>query len=425
MKNIRKQLSAAIMAAIMAIGTCIPTFAASHTISSVSIKIKSDEVEVGENLPDLTYGESSRDNDGGVYVYTTSDKYSIREVEWVTSETKEMKVGDEPKLKVWLSSDEDDYYFKGTYRSSNVSVSGGKFVDAKKDGDDLIVTVKINPLKGTYDEPSDAYWKEQGLGNAKWSKGDSSSGAYDVYLYRGNSVVKKLEAYSGLYYDFYPYMTQKGSYSFKVRTVPKTADEQKYGKKSDWVESDEQYIAEEDVSDGSGQTNDNGNGNPGNSNNQNGYTGQVGWIQDETGWYFNYPDGSYQKNGWLKWNDKWYLFDSRGYMLTGWQKSNNIWYYLNPNEGGPKGAMVTGWLNADGATYYMSTAPNGPEGAMVTGWLTATNGKKYYMGPSGAMVKGWYKIGEGYYYFYPSDGSMAVNTTIDSFVVGADGMWKR
>ena len=220
-------------------------------------------------------------------------------------------------------------------------------------------------------------------------------------------------------------MTQKGSYSFKVRTVPKTADEQKYGKKSDWVESDEQYIAEEDVSDGSGQTNDNGNGNPGNSNNQNGYTGQVGWIQDETGWYFNYPDGSYQKNGWLKWNDKWYLFDSRGYMLTGWQKSNNILYYLNPNEGGPKGAMVTGWLNADGATYYMSTAPNGPEGAMVTGWLTATNGKKYYMGPSGAMVKGWYKIGEGYYYFYPSDGSMAVNTTIDSFVVGADGMWKR
>ena len=26
-----------------------------------------------------------------------------------------------------------------------------------------------------------------------------------------------------------------------------------------------------------------------------------------------------QKNGWLKWNDKWYLFDMNGYMLTGWQ----------------------------------------------------------------------------------------------------------
>ncbi|MEY8337879.1 N-acetylmuramoyl-L-alanine amidase family protein [Lachnospiraceae bacterium 62-35] len=421
MKNNRKGLGALFLVVVLAVSMCMPTFAASHTISSVSIKVKAKDVEVGEHLPALSYGESSGDNDGGVYVYTASDKYSIREAEWVTSESKDMKVGDEPKLKVWLTSEDDDYYFRGTYRSSNVSVSGGSFVDAKKDSGDLVVTIKISPIKGTYDEPEEAYWRENGMGKARWTRGNSSSGAYDVYLYRGSSLIKKVEEIESTSYDFYPYMTKKGTYSFKVRTVPKTSEEKKYGKKSDWASSDEQYIAEEDVSDGSGQTNDGGS-QPGNNSSE-GYSGQVGWIQDGNNWYFKYPDGNYHKNGWLKWDGRWYFFDSNGYMLTGWQKSNNIWYYLRPNDGGPKGSMATGWLDVDGAAYYLNPDVNGPEGAMVTGWLTI-GGKRYYMNASGAKVKGWYKIGEGYYYFYPSDGSMAVNTTVDGFYVDHNGVWK-
>ncbi|RGY99868.1 N-acetylmuramoyl-L-alanine amidase family protein [Clostridium sp. AM58-1XD] len=415
MKSFRKKVWLILLAGIFAVNTCIPAFAASHTISSVSIKIKADDVEVGEHLPDLSYGSSAGDNDGGVYVYTTSGKYIIREVEWVTSESKDMKVGDEPKMKVWLTSDDDDYYFRGTYRSSNVSVSGGSFVDAKKDDGDLVVTVKLNPIKGTYDEPDDAYWKENSLGKARWSRGDSSSGAYDVYLYRGSSLIKKVEEIEATSYNFYPYMTQKGTYSFKVRTVPKSSDEKKYGKKSDWVESDEQYIASEDVSDGSGQTDNNGTGSGGNN-------GQVGWIQDGDNWYFKYPDGNYHKNGWLKWSDKWYLFDANGYMQTGWKQINNIWYYLSTDGNGPKGAMKTGWIQLNNAWYYLNPSPDGPEGAMVTGWLTV-NGKRYYMGPGGAMIEGWYKIGDGYYYFYPGDGSMAANTTINGFQLDANGVW--
>ncbi|WP_101877100.1 N-acetylmuramoyl-L-alanine amidase family protein [Lachnoclostridium edouardi] len=417
MRGVLKRLGTAVLTLAVAAGTCITAFAASHTISSVSIKVKADELEVGEQLPELSYGDSSGDADGGVYVYTTSSKYTIMTVEWVTSETKDMKVGEEPKLKVWLSPDEDDYYFKGTYRSSNVSVSGGSFVSAKKDGDDLEVTIKINPIKGTYNEPEDAYWRESGLGKARWSKGDSSSGAYDVYLYRGNSVVKKLEEIKATSYDFYPYMTQKGTYSFKVRTVPYTSEEKKYGKKSDWVESDEQYIGEEDVSDGTGQTNDNGG-----STSTGGYNGQVGWIQDGTGWYFRYPDGNYAKDGWLKWDGIWYLFDSSGYIKTGWQQVNNVWYYLKPNVGGPIGAMAKGWQQVNGAWYYLNPNEGGPEGAMCRGWITV-NDKRYYLNSSGAMVEGWYKVGDGYYYFYPGDGSMAVNTKIDGFQLDANGVW--
>ena len=74
-----------------------------------------------------------------------------------------------------------------------------------------------------------------------------------MVLYRGSSEVKRLKEYKGTSYNFYPYMTREGTYSFKVRTVPGTETEKKYGKNSDWTESDEMYIDERHVSDGKGQ----------------------------------------------------------------------------------------------------------------------------------------------------------------------------
>ena len=89
-----------------------------------------------------------------------------------------------------------------------------------------------------------------------------------------------------------------------------------------------------------------------------------------------------------------------GDMRKGWIKSGNIWYYLNPNDGGPEGAMVKNC------------------------WLTI-NGKTYFMNESGAMVEGWYKVENNYYYFYPGDGSKAVNTSIDGFILDANGVWQH
>lgn len=112
--------------------------------------------------------------------------------------------------------------------------------------------------------------------------------------------------------------------------------------------------------------------------------------------YFKYPDGNYIKDNWLKWNDKWYLFDSSGRMLTGWQKKNNYWYYLGEN-----GDMKKGWLQSGNIWYYLNPNDGGPEGAMVTNsWLTI-NGKTYFVNASGIMVEGWYQIEGNYYYFYP------------------------
>lgn len=406
-----KQLTAVTLA-VSLLGLCVPLealAASAKTISSVTIYAGLEEINSGDTLPSET---SFKTNEGsGNYVYTNNSRYEVNDLNWVTSDSKEMEIGSEPKMKVTLrATDSDEYAFKGGYQSSNVSVKGGTFVSANRSGTDtLYVTFKFKPVKGTYESPDDAAWKDSGYGSAKWSSVNHSSGAYDVYLYRGSTVIKKVEDLKATSYNFFPYMTKEGTYSFKVRTVPHTDSEKKYGKKSDWTESDEIYLPAEKVSDGSGQEN----GTPASN-------GEVGWIKNGNAWFYRYPDGSYQKNNWSKINNKWYLFDANGAMTTGWQQRNNLWYYMDG-----EGAMFTGWLLYNNKWYYLNPSQtSGVEGAMLTGWIVDNN-KWYCADASGAMLEGWQQVDGNWYYFYPGDCSKAVNTTISGFPVDENGIWHK
>ena len=81
------------------------------------------------------------------------------------------------------------------------------------------------------------------------------------------------------------------------------------------------------------------------------------WMQDEKGWWYKRPDGSYPKNSWgyEAYNGKsyWYYFLDSGYMATGWVEVNGSKYYLFPNSDGWKGRMLTGWQWIDGNCYYL------------------------------------------------------------------------
>ncbi len=398
-------------AGMLAASMPLSALAADYTyISSISIKVNV-ELEAGDEIDDGDDISIGNGSGSGTYVYTSGNKYSIESAQWATD--KEVGIGDTPKIEIYLDPDTSgakEYRFRSSYSSSSVSVSGGTFVSASRKGEQLKVVIKTKPIKGTYSEPEELEWSNS-KGRATWDEGDDSSGYFDVYLYRGNSTVKKLEAYKGTSYNFYPYMTKEGDYTFKVRTVPNPNDSDDIGKKSEWVESDDQYIDENEVSDGSGQDNSNG-------STPSGGTTDVGWRQEGNTWYFRYPDGNYQKAGWLKWNDKWYFFDSAGKMLTGWQQSNGNWYYL-----GSSGDMKTGWIQSAGLWYYLNPNANGPEGAMIKNcWLTV-NGKTYFINESGVMAEGWQQVEGNYYYFYPGDGSKAVNTSISGFVLDANGIW--
>ena len=114
---------------------------------------------------------------------------------------------------------------------------------------------------------------------------------------------------------------------------------------------------------------------------------KAGWDKNADGTWAFYKDGA-KVTGWLNDKGTWYYLDAAGTMKTGWVQAGS-WYYLNAS-----GAMQTGWVNDNGTWYYCNGS-----GAMQTGWLN-DNGTWYYLN---------------------ANGSMAANTTVDGYVLGANG----
>lgn len=434
---------------------------ATKPINTVNIQVSS-RLEAGSGLPEIEIGSGSPEA-GTVRVYA-SGRYHVSDAAWVDKGNKEIKAADEPRMVVTLEpEDVSENYFLASYKEANVKISGGAFVSARRDADNLAVTLRVRPVKGRFDLPSNPYWHNTNLGEARWEKPENSSGHYEVQLFRDKSSVYRVADLTSLSYNFYPYMTKKGDYTFKVRTVPATDAEKKYGGKSDWAESGELQITDRYVSDGKGQQNQN-------STVKQGTRQPVGWVKNGSSWSYRYPDGSLSRGKWEYIDGQWYYFNMDGVMLMGWQSINNKWYYLYPNGqmavgwaqvdgnwhyfmtgedakntgeaqgsmAGPgwrligpyyyyfnhDGSMYTGWLDLNGMRYYLNTVDNSLKGAMFTGWIKR-DGKTYFADSNGALVEGWYQIDGNWYYFYPESGEMAYNTDVSGFHVNQDGIWTQ
>lgn len=445
------------LACVFLLGAAVPVMAATKPIKSVSVRVNS-KLEPGSRLPDIKIEKETAEN-GEVQVSAGNSKYHVSKAEWVDKASGELKTADEPRMRVTLEpEDVGEDYFLASYKASNVKVSGGTFVSARRDGDNLVVTLRANGVKGEYDPPRDAFWNENNLGEARWEKPENTSGYYEIQLYCGKKSVFKVAKTSALKYNFYPYMTEAGDYIFKVRTVPSTDVQVKYGKKSEWIESGELQITDRYVSDGKGQQKKNGKA-------VRGTTDPVGWVEEEDGWHYRYPDGSLCRGGWESINGLWYYFNMDSLMLTGWQnidgrnfylypdgqmavgwaRIDNKWYYFRPEAeakepagsmtgGGWKvigpyyyyfnedGSLYTGWLSQNGKWYYLNTVDNSLQGAMFTGWILR-DGKTYYTDSNGEMVEGWCQIDGSWHYFYPGSGEMASSTSIGGFYINQDGIW--
>lgn len=420
-----------------------------RNITSVRITVDSSlaEITTDDSLPSISSGD-----------FSTSDaaRYFISDAEWYQESSYDdgLSVGDQPRIRLYLeakyekgstASGDDVYYrFSGSYNSTNVKVVNGTFVSAKRrNQDELEVIIKLKGVKGSYDAPEEVYWGST-RGQARWSKPENTSGYYEVVLKRGTSTVESFKT-NGTSLNLYPWMTRAGDYTFEVRTIPYTDEQKKYGERSEFTTSEELYITDSTKSNGSGKYSTSGlvdrNGSQVNtgsgSSGDNGSgpspqaTTDAGWIKSGDVWYFKYPNGELLKDQWLKWNDKWYRFDSSGIMRTGWfQNDSGLWFYLNS----PNGDMRTGWLNENGYWYFLNTTSDSFEGSMLTNVLWTYNGRQYYFDENGHMVTGWMSMKDAqgvdqWYYFYPQHkvegayGYMAVNTTVDGFVVDASGKW--
>ena len=222
-----------------------------RAIPSVRITVNVSDLNVGD---ELSYSAES-------YISVPDNAYyELDDAEWI-DEVSYLRVGDQPRMRVYLtaipketsgSNYDTVWLFQNSYNSSNVHISKGEFINADRrdSGYSLEVTLRINAVNGRYEEPMSVYWADsRGMGT--WAVDENDSGYYDIICYRGSSAVKKLSSYHGNSYNFYPYMTREGDYSFKVRTVPAPGGT---GRNSDWVESGSIYIDKEHVSDGTGQT---------------------------------------------------------------------------------------------------------------------------------------------------------------------------
>ena len=398
--------------------------ASSKKITSVTLHVKS-KLESGDSLEkdSITDGEPG---DGELGIWVDSDKYEIDSMRITSGTSKDTKVGQQITAKVVLVTTDDDYIFKSGMSKSSVKISGGggTVTSISRSSHKLTVTLKIKGVKGTYDAPEDAEWREgSNLGKARWSAPDNTSGYYEVILRKGGNIIKRVTDYHGTSYDFYPYMTKAGNYNFRVRTIPHTSTEKNYGKNSEWTDSEDLYIEKDEVSDGKGAVWDSGY----QSSQGSGGTvtslpaGQAGWFEANGRWYFGFPDGSLKKNGWEQIQGLWYCFDENGVMRTGWVKTDQGSYFLGDN-----GAMLTGWNDVGGEWYYFYEASQPDKvGLMAVNAILLRDDKAWYVDQDGKRASGWKQVGDNWYYFYPGSGEMAKDTVIDTFYLGPDGVWQH
>lgn len=100
---------------------------------------------------------------------------------------------------------------------------------------------------------------------------------------------------------------------------------------------------------------------------------KVGWLKNADGTWCNIKADGTKATGWVKDGTEWYYLKTDGIMATGWQNIGGTWYYLNAS-----GAMQIGWINDNRTWYYCNTS-----------------------------------------------GEMLANTTVDGFVLGANGAWVK
>ena len=81
-----------------------------------------------------------------------------------------------------------------------------------------------------------------------------------------------------------------------------------------------------------------------------------------------------------------------------------------------KACTKLGWNSYNNKMYYLKN-----DYSLANGW-ESFDGKWYYFNKAYIMSTGWLKVNNKWYYFYPN-GQMAVNTTIDGYLLGSSGAW--
>lgn len=349
------------------------SYAASNTITSVSISVRPDSSMKKDCAPGEPYP---------VTITSGSGRYEIAETEWLTA-FEDWDIGETVKANVSLVLSDDGY--DADYRFSSVKgrCSGGEVLSVKntRDAVDMRISYKVG---GKLLPPSEAGWDSQTDGIAVWSRVRGAD-EYRIKVYAdGKSLASKTVKENRADLRSEIVNNSDKDITYEVQAIGRGAsDDSEYAVCDETPFSgDTSFDGRVRYSESSGISARDENGKP-----------VTGWQQVLGRWYYFNNSGNSLKD-WQQINGTWYFFDESGMMLTGWQKIRNIWYYLQPS-----GAMLTGWMKA-GPGYI---------------W--------YYLDSYGGMATGWREINGVWYYFGP-DGIMFYSTiTPDGYIVGETGAW--
>lgn len=102
------------------------------------------------------------------------------------------------------------------------------------------------------------------------------------------------------------------------------------------------------------------------------------------------------------------------WAATGWRAENGNWYYYSTDGRQAKDQ----WLKEGDNMYWINE-----DGTMAANSWHEENTKWFWLDGNGVAATGWREIDGKWYYFY-EDCSMATDTTVGSFKIGRDGVWK-
>lgn len=312
---------------------------------------------------------------------------AIQDYEFGTDYEK-WKPGKPVRVEINIKANEGKY-FPVSLDKSQCRVSGAEFVSAKAAGDGMLqVKAEYTPIMVLGDTKK-AGWNSSAKHKAVWEPVKFAPG-YTVELYGDDKLVKRLDAESNSI-DLSEYMQDTGQiYYYEVKAVPTDSDERKYLKEGNKVTSSDQDFFWEAVEEEAGGSDDGGS------------------LKGDS---YVLPGGKKVRNAWEKVAGSWFYFDDKGKRVRGWLPHGGKWYLMDED-----GIMRTGWAFADRNWYYL-----GPSGDMKTGWIQPEPGAWYYMDSTGRMRTGWIHDGANWY-FLDSNGRMVVNSYIDGWTIGPDGI---
>jgi len=284
---------------------------------------------------DLSSGMSTDD----VSVTSSTDGIESITVSSISGTT----YGTRPTVKLTIKADTSDGYYFDSDDASTLKTSSAFELDGdtatyssskRSSNSSLTLTVRLAKIDGTSTDDlsvDDVTWGDNNSGSVAWTAADDAD-TYNVKLLRGSTVKETFDT-TNTSYDFSSYITSTGTYYVKVRAYNS-------GTYGEWTASDGFYVDSDILTtvESNASSSSSGSGNT---------AGE--WKQNTDGtWYFLLSNGE-KAVGWQTISNKWYCFDSTGFMYASkWIESTSetgTWYYLGEN-----GNMLVSTTTPDGYT---------------------------------------------------------------------------